>query len=245
MTSRVLKLRRPDVCVGCGTSLEGGEEAGWTLSPRRSPAWHVSSGTRHWRRSIPLSWIGGHAGGSAGREYDRRKTNRETRVRNAHPHVGGLLLWLTDAPQHEVAFKTGEFGEIGVAESLERRTAEGPAVILPDRRMPQGRGNIDHVAIAPTGVFVIDAKAHSGNVRIDSPLFGSAKLRIAGRDSTKLIDGLDRQVAAVSDALARAGHPDVTVQGVLCFTAADLPLLRTLKMRGHLLLYPQAARQAA
>ena len=103
----------------------------------------------------------------------------------------------------------------------------GPAVILHDRRMPQGRRHIDHVAIAPTGVFVIDAKAHSGNVRIDSPLFGSAKLRIAGRDSTKLIDGLDRQVAAVSDALARAGHPDVTVQG---FCASPRPISRCCEL---------------
>jgi hypothetical protein len=68
----------------------------------------------------------GHAGASAGREHARRKTNRETRVREAHPHLGGLLLWLQDAPQHEVAFKTGKLGEVGVGKSLERRTAEGP-----------------------------------------------------------------------------------------------------------------------
>jgi hypothetical protein len=30
------------------------------------------------------------------------------------------------------------------------------------------------------------------------------------------------------------------VQGVLCFTIADLPLLGTLKMRGHLLLHRKA-----
>lgn len=41
-------------------------------------------------------------------------------------------------------------------------------------------------------------------------------------------------------ALDRLGHPDVPIQGVLCFTTADLPLLRTLKMRGHLLLYRKA-----
>ncbi len=106
--------------------------------------------------------------------------------------------------------------------------------------MPRGRGNIDHVAIAPTGVFVIDAKAHSGKVQIDRPLFGSAKLRIAGRDRMDLIDGLDRQVTAVRDALDRAGHADVPIQGVLCFTNADLPLMRTLRMRGHVLLYRKA-----
>jgi hypothetical protein len=30
------------------------------------------------------------------------------------------------------------------------------------------------------------------------------------------------------------------VRGVLCFTKADLPLLRTQKIRRHLLLYPKA-----
>jgi hypothetical protein len=56
----------------------------------------------------------------------------------------------------------------------------------------------------------------------------------------ELIDGLDRQVAAVRAALADDGHGEVPVQGVLCFTTADLPLLGTLRMRGHLLLYRRA-----
>jgi hypothetical protein len=150
------------------------------------------------------------------------------------------LLWLQSAPQNETAWQSGERGEIAVAESLERRTAEGAAIILHDRRLTTGRGNIDHIAVAPTGVYVIDAKAHSGTVRIDSPLFGAATLRIAGRNQTKLIDGLDYQVAVVRAALDDAGHRDVPVQGVLCFTTADLPAFRTLRMRGHLLLYRKA-----
>jgi hypothetical protein len=106
--------------------------------------------------------------------------------------------------------------------------------------MPGGRGNIDHLAVAPTGIYVIDAKAHSGKVRVDNPLLGSPKLQVAGRDRTRLIDGLDRQVSAVRNALERTGHPDLPIQGVLCFTTADLPPLRTLKMRGHVLLYHKA-----
>jgi hypothetical protein len=54
------------------------------------------------------------------------------------------------------------------------------------------------------------------------------------------MDGLDRQVATVRDALDRAGHAHVPVQGVLCFTNADLPVVRTLTMRGHLVLYRKA-----
>lgn len=106
--------------------------------------------------------------------------------------------------------------------------------------MPGGRGNIDHLAVAPAGVFVIDAKHIKGRVRVAHPLFGAMKLLIEGRDRTKLIEGLDRQVSAVCSALAATDHPDVPVQGVLCFTRADLPLLGTRKMRGHLLLYRRA-----
>lgn len=165
-------------------------------------------------------------------------SRREGRTRAAHPWIGDLLLTLRGAPAHETAFRTGELGERAVAESLEKRTADGPAIILHDRRMPSGYGNIDHLAVASAGVFVIDAKAHKGSVRVIKPLFGAAKLTIAGRNHTKLLDGLDRQVAAVRAAID--GHDGVLVQGVLCFTNADLPLFGTLKIRNHLLLYRKA-----
>jgi Nuclease-related domain len=238
MPSRTLKLRRPDVCAACGTGLQAGETGWWDSSAKTVICsdchdFTVAGADAH-QDSTPDR---GDAGASAGREHQRRRINRETRVRNAHPHIGGLLLWLAGEPQHERAFKTGQLGEVAVGESLEKRTAEGPAVLLHDRRMPLGRGNIDHIAVAPTGVYVIDAKAHSGTVRTESPVFGAPKLRIAGRDHTKLIDGLDRQVAAVRAILDSADHATAPVRGVLCFTQAEFPRLRTLTMRGHLLLY--------
>ncbi len=174
------------------------------------------------------------------REYERRRHNREARIRKAHPLIGRLLLLMSAAPQHEVAFHSGAVGERRVAESLAHRTAGGRAVLLCDRRMPRGRGNIDMLAVSPTGVFVIDAKNHTGEVRVAQPLFGKPKLLIKGRDWTRLLDGLDRQVAAVRDVLTAAGHAEVPIQGVVCFTQADLPLLRTKKIRGHLLIYRRA-----
>lgn len=241
MASRILKLRRPDACVSCGTGVEAGTKAWWDADTRTVTCLACHRLTAQPPNTKePELLERGHAGASARREYERRRTNREASVRGAHRHIGGLLLWLQDAPQHETSFRAGGPGELAVGESLDRRTAEGPAIILHDRRMPRGRGNIDHVAIAPAGVFVIDAKAHSGKVQIDRPLFGSTKLRIAGRDRAELIDGLDRQVAAVRDALGRVGHVDVPIRGVLCFTNADLPLLRTLRIRGHVLLYRKA-----
>ncbi|HEX4484590.1 MAG TPA: nuclease-related domain-containing protein [Solirubrobacteraceae bacterium] len=182
----------------------------------------------------------GHPGASAAREHRRRRANREARTRRRHPLLGGLLLAISNSPQHERAWQTGRRGEERVGLSLERRTANGPAIVLHDRRMPGGYGNVDHLAIAPRGVFVIDAKAVKGKVRIAQPLFGKPKLMVAGRNRTKLVDGLDRQVDAVRRALVEGGCGDVPVHGVLCFTKADLPLLGICQIRGHRLHYCRA-----
>jgi hypothetical protein len=263
----MLKLRWPGVCRVCGTELPAGSTAEWDTTTRKlsctacldgkaesaAPASPATSsrgpdreprGAAARREPEPSATSSefdrGRPGASVSREYRRRKSSRETRTRASHPHIGGLLLALSGSPRHESAFHQGELGERAVAESLERRTARGPAIILHDRRMPRGRGNIDHLAIAPAGVFVIDAKNIRGKVRVANPLFGNQRLLISGRDRTRLIDGLDRQVAAVRTALAANGEAGVPVQGVLCFTTADLPLLGTLKMRGHLMLHRRA-----
>jgi hypothetical protein len=69
---------------------------------------------------------------------------------------------------------------------------------------------------------------------------------IAGRDRTKLIDGLHRQVEMVRSALKEFA-PEVPVHGCLCFLApmglfaeSGLPLLRRLSIDGYPLFYPRA-----
>jgi hypothetical protein len=58
-----------------------------------------------------------------------------------------------------------------------------------------------------------------------------------------MADGLDRQVAVVGAAVADSLPDGPPVQGVLCFTKADLPRLMTQSFRGHLLLYQRALRK--
>jgi hypothetical protein len=187
----------------------------------------------------------GAAGQSARREYERRRQRRLS-----GPSRSFLLRALvghspreTRRLQEERHWASGARGEELLAASLERRCPE--VLLLHDRRMPRSRANIDHIAIAASGVYVIDTKRHHGKIRIARPLFGSAQLRIAGRDRTKLIDGLDRQVGAVKASLADFA-PDVAVHGCLCFVAPEgllsdvgLPLLGTLKMSGYELLAPR------
>ena len=110
--------------------------------------------------------------------------------------------------------------------------------MLHDRRIPDSRANIDHIAVAPSGVWVIDAKRYKGKVTIDRPLLGKPRLLINRRDQTKLIDGLDRQIVLVRAAMEQIA-PETQTRGVLCFVDADLPLFRTLTFSGYPLLYPK------
>lgn len=192
------------------------------------------------RAGEPAPLDRGRPGASAQREYLRRRSNREARVRRRHPYVGGLLLALGGSPQHERAFERGRLGEQAIAGWLERRLADGPALLLHDRRMPGGHGNIDHLAVAPRGVYVIDTKAIRGKVRVRPSARGTPKLQVNGRTRNKLVLGLARQVDAVRGELERHGHREVLLTGVLCFTEAEFPLFGRMQVDGYLLRHRRA-----
>lgn len=181
----------------------------------------------------------GIAGASARREGERRKANREKRVREKNPRTGGLRLALTDAPKHETVWGLGGGGEEHVAKLLAKHLNAG-VVVLHDRGIPGSRANIDHIAIAPSGVWVIDTKRYKGKVAISKPLFGKAKLIIGGRDQTKLIDGLAKQVGLVEAVIAELAGDNVPVRGALCFVDSELPMLGKLSFNGYPLLHSKA-----
>jgi hypothetical protein len=177
----------------------------------------------------------GTAGASARREHERRKARREEETRRRHPRIGKLLLAVQEAPQHERRWAHGAGGEELVAEALAKRCG-ADVVVLHDRRRPPTRANIDHLAVAPTGVWVIDAKRYAGKIRVAKPLLGAAKLEIAGRDRTKLVDALATQVEAVAAVVAELS-PGTSVHGAFCFVEGELPLLGTPAIRGFPLLH--------
>jgi len=97
--------------------------------------------------------------------------------------------------------------------------------VLHDRRIPGSKANIDHIVISPAGVFVVDPKNYRGKVeqRDVGGLFRTdLRLFVGGRDKTKLVKGMDRQVAAVRAALAKDEKwRDVPVTPVLLFISAE------------------------
>jgi hypothetical protein len=108
-------------------------------------------------------------------------------------------------------------------------------VVLHDRRIPRSRVNIDHIAVARSGIWVIDSEHHTGKVAISKPLFGQVKLTIAGRDKTKLVESLAKQLA-LAEAVMPDIAPGVPVRGALCFVEAELPVLGRLTFNGYPLL---------
>jgi hypothetical protein len=180
----------------------------------------------------------GTPGASAREEHARRKISREQRAHEKHPRIGRLLLALQDEPQHQKGWARGAAGEEQVAKLLAKYLDDGVA-LLHDRRIPGSRANIDHIAVARSGVWVIDAKRYKGKATIDRPLLGKPKLVINGRDQTRLIDGLDRQVVHVRNAMAQIA-PETPIHGALCFVDTDLPLTATLSLSEYALLYPKA-----
>ena len=134
-------------------------------------------------------------------EYQRRKQAREDRIRGKHPRLGGLILALSDEPATTKAFATGADGERRIAARLEKDCG-ADVLFLHNRKLGHGRrdGDVDHVAVAPSGIYVIDAKRYQNaavRVRRTGGLLSPVKeqLMVAGRDRTKLIDGCAKQLA--------------------------------------------------
>ena len=242
MPAKLLKLRRPDLCVACGESLAPGIEAWWDRDSRTVTcvACHADATAPPSTPPPAQAFDRGTPGASLVREHERRKISRETRIRTRHPRIGGFLVALNGEPQHQRAFQQGHAGEQRIGAYLEKATANGPTILLHNRRMPGSHGDIDHIAISPTGIYVIDTKDHKGKIKIARPLLGTSKLLINGRDHTQFLDGLDRQIAAVRTSLGGTQHADIPIQGAVCFTKADLPYVHTQKLRGHLLIYSRA-----
>jgi hypothetical protein len=225
--SRPWRVRYDGPCSICGRMLRKGEEAIWDRSSKRMRC--VACPTEAPTEAPPEAPIeAGIAGGSARREYERRADKRSTALRARWgDRVGGWVERLTVEPQSMRAWAIGAGGE----EKLGAELADVSGIrVLHDRRVPRTRGNIDHIVIAPAGVFVIDAKDWEGTVRIrDMGGWFKTDLRlyVGRRDATRSAEGLGWQIAAVVRALSDAGvDPLPRVVPVLCFIDGKWPIFR-------------------
>jgi hypothetical protein len=98
------------------------------------------------------------------------------------------------------------------------------AVVLDDRKVPATRGHIDHIVIAPSGVWVVVANEYDGRVErrdVGGWMKIDERLYVAGKDRTNLVDMIDRQVAAVENVLEKEGLDSIPVHAALCFVNSE------------------------
>ena len=202
-------------------------------------------------------------GGSAENEYEKRAARERdqkqklidadlllrTERKQQRPILGAIANAFTTKPVHgpekqaTTAWKVGAAGERRVAEVLEAAVGvQG----LHDRIRPGSKtANIDHIAVGPSGVFVIDAKQYKGTLemRDKGTMFRpDPRLYVNGRDQTKLADGVLLQIEALKGVLAER-WPEVPFHGVLCFVGAEWTKSKPKNVNGVVVIWPKDLTQ--
>lgn len=127
-------------------------------------------------------------------------------------------------------WERGRQGEAALAEVMAPLASDG-YYHLGDRRLPGSDGNIDHVLVGPAGVFVIDAKSWTGELRV---LGGT--LRQNGHRRDQHIERLRAQALGVVTVLEAAmGERRPLVRPVICFIEGAEIAARVVIDRVHLL----------
>lgn len=231
--TRRLKLRYPVACATCATELSRGTEAEWDSDVKVARCLDCVGGSLDETVEPPAQYlapvVSGPAGGSARAAADRHRAERSAKVdsiKTAHPILGRIALAIDPLPDRGAVWEKGAIGEEKFGGTLDELSCEtnGKFLVLHDRRIPRTTANIDHMAVTPTGVWVIDAKRYSG--RVDYANRGGwfsndVRLTVAGRDRTKLVHGVHKQIERVRTSLASTPFDEVTLRGALCFIDSE------------------------
>lgn len=219
----LLTLPRGNTCVRCSTAVPARSRAWWDRYSK-SVVCVICEPVRSDDPVPPPSAIErGTPRASTEREYQRRvaEQDRETGARWAPGLVGRVMRLLADEPVSRTADAGGADGERRLARLLDTELLD--AVTLHDRKVPITRGNLDHLVIAPSGIWLVDAKRSAGEVEYRSTgafTAGEPRLFVNGRNQTRLVHAMGWQVAAVRAQLDTIGFGEVPVHPVVCFTSS-------------------------
>jgi hypothetical protein len=236
VVARLITLRRSEVCCVCGSTVEPATPAWWSAGARTVTCVSCFAIERRGERiaGVIQSDHGdppdrappidpASPSGSARLDYQRRRRAREQRLDATRRRLARVVELLSDDPQRSGSWRKWSPGERRLAEHLGREL-KGRAVVLHARRARGARGSIDHIVIAPTGVWVVDAKSYRGRVErrdVGDWLRTDVRLYVGGRDRSKSLAGLGWQAQAVRTALGADGLDVVPVHPVLCFTDSE------------------------
>ena len=151
--------------------------------------------------------------GAGADEQARRAARRVDRLRRETPTATERIA---AAERREHAWTAGAEGERLVAQTLAEVERHGWTV-LHDVRWPGRRfANLDHVAVGPGGVVVVDAKNWSGDVTVRDGVLRAGSYR---KDDE--LEGVASAVAAVAALLEPRTRS--AVSGLLCLVGHEQP----------------------
>jgi hypothetical protein len=103
--------------------------------------------------------------------------------------------------------------------SLHNHVNEG-AVILTDRQVPGTKSNIDHIVVAPSGVWIIDSKVWKGKIEYKSvtKMSTAKRLFVGGKDRTPAVEAIFNLVIPVAQII---GDRSVPIKPALVFVEGD------------------------
>ena len=184
----------------------------------------------------------GTPGRSADAEYRRRRAGDSARRRQQFGPFAWVVSALAGERQETRAWSTGAEGERRVGAELERALS-GRGIVLHDRRLGP-RANIDHLVVAPSGVWVVDAKKYHGAVQardVGRWLRRDVRLYVGRRDRSGAIDGVQRQCQQVEAALLDDfGAYAPATRGAICLVGSEWPwLARPLRIGGVVVTWPR------
>ena len=122
-------------------------------------------------------------------------------------------------PPEALYWDKGARGERRTADAIEPLIERG-FVVLYGKVMPDDRGDIDAIAIGPSGVWVIETKNIAGSVSIFN-----GRLLVGERDRQSMVEQVYREAFAVQQIVGELLAPAHTmVAPVLCIHGARTPL---------------------
>ena len=164
-----------------------------------------------------------------------------------------LLLFLSPRIEHfldrraseALNWKAGYTGEALVANRLDDLPED--YYVFHDVKHRDLAGNIDHLVVGPTGVFVLETKNWRGHVEYSL----DKKLLCDGHDKTSEVNTLLQRVFSVRNKIKALSGLDVFVVGVMVFTRASVtpnfeatvPLQQDDFLMDKCLLWPDKSRK--
>jgi hypothetical protein len=136
-------------------------------------------------------------------------------------------------------------GGRSVGAHLEALAIDGVRV-LHDRRPPGRTGAFDHVAIGPSGVYVVVIRRYKGAIEVRDKGGRHTRdehLYVGGRDRSRLVTSLVERRDRVANVLHRT-HPGVRVTPVLCFVDPEESTATTsFRLRGVTVTWAKALQR--